>query len=190
MRLLSCALLVCASAAVVAADEFKLEPGFNLLFNGKNLDGWQTRADTKKDKAAKPVPLDGKADAYDKRFVVAGGELVIDPKVKGGRYLETAAPVAGDFTIRFDFKPGATCNNDLLFRGTKFDIKAGEKSVKGVKVDEWNTMEIAVKAGTAVYTINGEVVGTQKTKSDAGPFAIRAEFGGLAIKNVRISDGK
>jgi hypothetical protein len=22
------------------AEEFKLEPGFTLLFNGKNLDGW------------------------------------------------------------------------------------------------------------------------------------------------------
>jgi hypothetical protein len=24
-----------------AADDFKLEPGFTLLFNGKNLDGWK-----------------------------------------------------------------------------------------------------------------------------------------------------
>lgn len=188
MRLLSCALLLCATTtAVVAADEFKLEPGFKLLFNGKNLDGWQTKADTKKDKDAKPVPLDGKTEAYDKRFVVKDGELVIDPKVKGDRYLETATPVGGDFTLRFDFKPDAACNNDLLFLGTKFDIKAGEKGTKGVKTDAWNTMEIVVKSGTAEYKINGEAVGTQKPKGDKGPFSVRAEFGGIAIKNVRVS---
>ena len=55
MRLLSCALLVCATAAVVvAADEFKPEAGFKLIFNGKDLSGWQTRAETKKDKDAAP----------------------------------------------------------------------------------------------------------------------------------------
>ena len=25
----------------LSAEEFKLEPGFTLLFNGKNLDGWK-----------------------------------------------------------------------------------------------------------------------------------------------------
>ena len=54
-------------------DEFKPEPGFTLLFNGKNLDGWQT-------KAAKPESLEGKAGAFDGRFQVKDGELVIDYK--------------------------------------------------------------------------------------------------------------
>ena len=26
---------------LMSAGEFKLEPGFTLLFNGKNLDGWR-----------------------------------------------------------------------------------------------------------------------------------------------------
>ena len=35
MRLLSCVLFACATgAAVLAADEFKPEPGFKLVFNG------------------------------------------------------------------------------------------------------------------------------------------------------------
>jgi hypothetical protein len=188
MRSLSTALVLCASAAlVVAADEFKPEPGFKLLFNGKSLDGWQQKAGKKDDKAA---ALDGKTEAFDKRFVVKDGELVIDPKVKGDRYIETVAPVGGDFTLRFDFKPDEKCNNDLLFLGTKFDINSSNKNLKGLKVNEWNAMEIAVKGGAAEYKINGEVVGTQKTKGDKGPFALRAEFGGIAIKNVRISEGK
>ncbi len=186
MRILSALLLAGAACAAVAADEFKLEPGFKLLFSGKNLDGWQTKAA----KDGKPLPLDGKTDAYDKRFTVADGELVIDPKVKGDRYIESVRQFSGDFTIRFDFKPDEKCNNDLLFLGTKFDINPTAKALKGIKVNEWNAMEIAVKGGEVEYKLNGETVGTQKTKGDKGPFSIRAEFGGIAIKNLRASEAK
>lgn len=182
MRHVSCALIVFAVSAVAMADDFKPEPGFKLLFNGKNLDGWQT-------KDGKPVPLAGKTEAYAGRFKVAEGELVYDPKVKGNRYIEIVTPLAGDFTIRFDFKPGQGCNNDILLLGTKFDIKAGGKdSVKGVKLDEWNKMEIVVKGGAVAFLINGEKVGSQKAKSTKGPLILRAEFGPMSVKNLRVSE--
>ncbi|MBM3981892.1 MAG: DUF1080 domain-containing protein [Planctomycetes bacterium] len=186
MRLLSCVLLLGVScAAVLAADEFKLEPGYKLLFNGKNLDGWQTKAA----KDGKGEKLDGKTEAYGKRYVVKDGELVIDPAVKGDRYIETATPLSGDFTIRFDFKPDDKCNNDLLFMGTKFDINPTAKNLK-IKVGEWNKMEIVAKGGNVAYSINGESAGTKKATADKGPFILRAEFGGIAIKNFRMTDGK
>ncbi|HJZ57108.1 MAG TPA: DUF1080 domain-containing protein [Gemmataceae bacterium] len=188
MRLISCGLFLATLGLTAAADDFKPEPGFKLIFNGKNLDGWQTKADGKD---SKPESLEGKTEAFGGRFKVKDGELVYDPKVKGDRYIETVAPVGGDFIIRFDFKPGDGCNNDLLFLGTKFDIKAGGKdAVKGVKLDEWNTMEIVVKGGTAEYKINAEAAGTQKTKGDKGPFTLRAEYGPMSVKNIRISEGK
>jgi len=187
MRLLSCLAFVLSAGVVVAADDFKPEPGFRLIFDGKTLDGWQAKAAKKGDK---PEGLGGKTEAFAGRFKVKDGELVIDPAVKGDRYIETVAPVGGDFTVRFDFKPDDKCNNDLLFRGTKFDIKANDKNLKAVKVNEWNAMEIAVKDGTATYTINGAKAATQKTKGDKRPFTLRAEFGGMAVKNLRLSDGK
>jgi hypothetical protein len=189
MRLLSGVLLVCAAcAAVVAADEFKPEPGFKLIFNGKNLDGWQTKA---AGKDGKPMPLEGKTDAYDKRFVVKDGELVVDYKVKGDKYIETVQQFGGDFTIRFDFKPGEGCNNDILLIGTKFDIRAGEKGgLKGVKVGEWNKMEIVVKGGSADFNVNGEKLATQKLKGDKGPLVLRAEFEPITIKNIRATETK
>lgn len=185
MRLLASALLFCATAAAFAADEFKLEPGYKLLFNGKNLDGWQT-------KGAKPEKLDGKTEAYDKRFVVKDGTLVLDPEVKGDRYIETVQQFSGDFTIRYDFKPGDKCNNDTLLLGTKFDILADGK-LKGVKDGEWNTMEIVVKGGSADFIINGQKLATQKIKGDKdtkGPLTLRAEFGNIAYKNIRATEQK
>ena len=55
----------------VAADDFKLEPGFTLLFNGKDLSGWKLKGGDS---------LEGKTESPTKRFVVIDGNLVIDPK--------------------------------------------------------------------------------------------------------------
>ena len=192
MRLLSAALLACAACvAVLAADDFKPEAGFKWLLNGKNFDGWQTKA---AGKDGKPLPLEGKTDAYDKRLVIADGELVIDPKVKGDRYIESVQPFGGDFTIRFDFKPGDGCNNDILLLGTKFDLNSGDKDgkgkTKGIKPNEWNKLEINVKGGSADFVVNGEKAATQKTKGDKGPLTLRAEFGPIVIKNLRATEAK
>ena len=98
---------------------------------------------------------------------------------------------AGDFTIRFDFKPGEGCNNDILLIGTKFDIRAGEKGgLKGVKVGEWSKMEIVVKGGSADFIVNGEKLATQKLKGDKGPLILRAEFEPITIKNIRATEAK
>jgi hypothetical protein len=187
MRLLSCALVALAACTVVAAEDFKPEPGFKLIFNGKNLDGWQTKAAGKN----KTMSLEGKSEAFDNRFVVKDGELVIDYKVKGDRYIETVQQFSGDFTIRFDFKPGENCNNDILLLGTKFDIRAGAKGgLKGVKVGEWSKMEIIAKGGSIDFLVNGEKLATQKTKTEKGPLILRAEFEPITIKNIRATEQK
>jgi hypothetical protein len=188
MRLLSCAIFVCATATFITADEFKPEPGFKLVFNGTNFDGWQTKASGKD---GRPVSLQGKMDAFDKRYVVKDGAIVIDYKVKGDKYIETVQQFSGDFTIRYDFKPEEGCNNDTLLLGTKFDILAGGKTtLKGVKIGEWNAMEIVVKSGSAEFIVNGQKLSTQKTKTEKGPLILRAEFGPITYKNIRASEMK
>src|SRR5262249_8774792 len=50
---------------VTSGGEFKLEPGFTLIFNGKNLDGWR-------EKGSKDT-LEGKTEAFKGRFKVEKG---------------------------------------------------------------------------------------------------------------------
>src|SRR5437879_3676877 len=119
MRILSYILFLCCLAVLLplndmSAGEFKLEKGFTLLFNGQNLTGWRQKSDK--------ASLEGKTHAYDGRFKVDGGILVYDPAVKGDRYIETIKEFDKDVHFKFDFKPGPKCNNDILFRGKKFDI--------------------------------------------------------------------
>lgn len=174
MRAILAGLLVMGFVAVakLSAGDFKPEPGFTLLFNGKNLDGWKTK---------KGESLQGKTEAYSGRFKVVGGNLVIDPKVKGDVYIYTTKEFKGDVHIKFDFNPGDACNNDIFFQNNKFDIKKG---MKGVKDGEWNQLDIVSSGGKVEFKINGEVHKAAKSKTD-GTLGIRAEFGVIQIKNIR-----
>jgi hypothetical protein len=165
-----------------SAAEFKLESGFTLLFNGKNLDGW-------KEFSGKKESLEGKTEAYKGRFKVVDGSLVYDPAVKGDLHIETVKEFGKDVHIKFDFKPGAKCNNDLFLRGTKFDIIPGNKENKNVKEGEWSTCEIVITGDKVEHKINCEVARTSKTTSKgATPFRLRAEFGAIEIKNIRVKE--
>jgi hypothetical protein len=165
-------------ASGAPAGEFKPEPGFTLLLNGKNLDGWKTKTGGES--------LDGKTEAYKGRFKVVDGKLVIDPKVKGDVIIETAKPLKGDIHIKFEFMPGPGCNNDLFLRGLKFDIIP--KSLKGVKEGEWNEFEIVTKGATVEYKCNGVVQRTSKAKTDSSVFGIRAELGPIEIRHMRVKE--
>lgn len=168
------------ASAVPAADDFKPEDGFVLLFTGDNLDGWKL--------AKGGDSLDGKTDAANKRFVVKDGVLVIDPKVKGDITIQTAKEFAGDVTLRFDFKPGAGCNNDIFFRGTKFDLKKAD--VKNLKEGEWNTFEVVVTGDSAEFLCNGESLKKLKTKPGKAPLGLRAEAGPIEVRRVRVKEAK
>src|SRR6266404_2184124 len=162
MRSLSYALVLCGTGALLgiprmSAGEFKLEPGFTLLFNGKNLDGW-------KEASGKKESLEGKTEAYKGRFKVEDGKLVYDPAVKGDLYIETGKEFGKDVHIKFDFKPGPKCNNDFFIRGTKFDIVPGNGENKIVKEGEWYTFEIVVIGDKIEHKITGETARSSTVK--------------------------
>jgi hypothetical protein len=182
MRLLSAVLLVVCSA-YAAADDFKPDAGFELLFNGKDLSGWKTLGT--KDKPGDS--LEGKTEAFNGRFKVKDGELVIDPSVKGDVRIETVKEYAKDVTIKFEFYPDAKCNNDLFFRGQKFDLS--KDNVKNIKPGEWNPIEITLKDGKIEFKVNGDVIRSATTKSEKSTFGIRAEFGSIQIRKLQVKGG-
>jgi hypothetical protein len=175
-------LLLCVAVCLLAADT-KKEEGFKPLFNGKDYTGWKTLARGK----TKAVSLDGKEEAYGGRFKVKDGKMVLDPKVKGDVRIETAKSYAGDVTIRFEFFPGPKCNNDLFFRGQKFDLS--KENIKGFELGKWHTLEITVKGDDIEFKYDGESKRKGKVKGKGGtPFGVRAEFGEMEIRNMRIKE--
>ena len=188
MNRISCAaaltgLLLLLSTRGHGQDEFKLEPGFTLLFNAKTLDGW-------KEASGKKESLDGKTEAFGGRFKVVEGRLVYDPAVKGDLYIETTKEFGKDVHIKFDFKPGPKCNNDLFLRGTKFDIVPGNKENKNVTEGKWHVFEVIVTGDKIEHKVGGEVARSSTLKAGAPPtpFKLRAEFGDIEIKNIRYKE--
>ena len=175
------ATLLLATPRTHAAD-FTLEPGFTLLFNGKNLDGWQTA------KTATAEPLEGKTETTGGRIKVKDGALVYDPAVKGNFYIETTKEFGKDVHIKLDFNGGPKCNNDFFLRGTKFDVVPGMKETTSVKEGEWSTLEIIVKGDSVEHKINGATVRTAKAKDASSRFMLRAEYGDIQIKNIRVKE--
>ena len=172
--------LIFLSASAAIAEDFKPDPGFTALFHGKDLAGWkQTKGGES---------LDGKAEAYGKRFTFADGTLTIDPAVKGDVHIETQKPLPKDVTVKFEFKGDAKCNNDLFLHGMKFDIS--KANVKELKEDAWQTLEIAVKAGKAEYKLDGKAVKSMTTKGEPTSLRIRAEFGAIEIRKLQVKGEK
>ncbi len=101
---------------------------------------------------------------------------------------ETTREFAKDAHIKLDFNPGPKCNNDFLFRGTKFDIVPGKKETEGVKEGEWQTLEIIVQSENVEHRINGKTARTSKAVSPASPFTLRAETGAIQIRNIRVKE--
>jgi hypothetical protein len=175
-RLLALSVALSLGPITFAGDDFKLEPGFMLLFNGKNLDGWKTRKGGE--------ALDGKTEAYKGRFKVDDGKLIIDPKVRGDVIIDTVKPLAGDLHLKFEFLPGKGCNNDLFIRGIKFDLV--KEQVKGMKEGEWNKFEIVIKGKKAEFLCNGQVARSTTVKNASSVLGVRAEFGPVQIRHLRV----
>src|SRR5260221_10533421 len=113
MRVVNCYVVLVGLALLGAGharsdDDFKIEPGFSSIFNGRDLSGWQTK---------QGESLAGKTESPDKRFKALDGALIIDATVKGDVLIQTAQEFSGDTHLKFEFLPGAGCNNDLFFRG-------------------------------------------------------------------------
>lgn len=180
--LLLCILGLLLPLPLGSAAESAPEAGFTLLFNGKNLDGWKTA------KGKTPESLDGKTEAFNGRFKVVDGCISYDPAIKGDLYIETSKGFGKDVHIKFEFNPGPKCNNDVFLRGTKFDIKLGSNETKNVKEGEWHTMEIIVQGDKVEHKINGEIARASKAGAAATPFMLRAEFGAIQIRNIRVKE--
>ncbi len=161
-------------STVAIGDDFKLEDGFKSFFNGKDLTDWKLRGGDS---------LDGKTAAPKNRIQVLDGKLVIDGKTKGNMVIDSAVEFAGDVHIKFEYLPDEKCNNDLYFRGLKFDIK--KQGVKNIKFGEWNRFEIVVTGDQVEFKNDGEVQRTQKAKNNKSPLGVRAEFGAIEIRHMR-----
>jgi hypothetical protein len=200
------ALLLATVVAVQVAQaddkkEFKLEDGFALLFNGKNLDGWE-------------IMNGGKFEAKD-------GVIYLN---KGGGWLRTAKEYK-DFDLRMDFRfmnKGAdsgifiraskegkgwpdknyqvqTMDNDSICsiftagglpkKSEKKDKELLKKAMKPTM--EWQSYIITATGPKLEVKLNGELITVADGLADQpGYIGLQGEGGLLEFKNIRIKELK
>src|SRR5262249_37844657 len=133
-----------------AADDFKLEEGYTLLFNGKDLTGWElgfcppgTRPNDEK--------LDGKTASANKVFSVVDGLLLANGKQLRAVY--TSKEYNKDFHLKFEFRTPADNkknNSGLFLRGPQLQLDGANvggltgvfKNIKNFKAGDWNEIDV------------------------------------------------
>ncbi|PQO33547.1 DUF1080 domain-containing protein [Blastopirellula marina] len=153
--LFTAALLAEESPNTLTADEQKL--GFQLLFDGKSLEGWKHAGNWK----------------------VADG--VIERTGKGGDLIYDVKPVPDDFELRFEWKVAEGSNSGIYYRPGQYEYQVldNDRHPNGKVPDttaaslyyciapsrdvtnepgEWNTGRIVCQGTVIQHWLNGEKV--------------------------------
>ena len=197
------------------AETFEVEPGFTLLFNGKDLTGWSYLPTTDKQKKSharwkknnpnapawpivnEKIDFGGKAKTDDGRFVAENETLVVTVPEDGRKVqmLYTSKEFGSDFTLKLDFRAANNADSGVFIRGKQLQCRdypnAGPdkyKKLKNFKAEDWNTLEIVVTGNTARCTCNGEVLEEKFQVPDSGPIGIEGDQGKIEYRRIRIAD--
>jgi hypothetical protein len=179
-------LLIIAPARVaVCADAFKVEPGYIILFNGKDLTGWGYLTND----------FTGKTASSDGRYTAKEGILTVNPhKEEAGprlRQLSTTREFPGNFSLKLEFRAAVNADSGVFIRKPQLQCRdylvAGPyKSLKKYKPQDWNEIEVTVKDGVAHCTCNGEVLEDALKVPDTGPIGLEADRGQMEYRRIRL----
>jgi hypothetical protein len=113
------------------ADPFVPEPGFTVLFNGRDLTGWGTRPTPPRKQSANPKPdapvfvevkepvsFDGKTASEDGRYRAINGRLVVTTPPEGRRIqqLWTTREFGSDFVLKLEFRATPNADSGVFIR--------------------------------------------------------------------------
>ena len=166
-------------------DDFKPEPGFVSLFNGKDLTGWGFKTNN----------FDGKTKSDDGRYVAKNGRLVVTtpPEYSRIQQLWTTKEFPKDFTLKLEFRATPNADSGVFIRRPQLQCRdyplAGPyKNLTNYKPQDWNEMIVVVKDGVAHCTCNGEVLEAALKVPATGPIGLEGDRGQMEYRRIRISE--
>ena len=173
---------------------FEPAPGFESLFNGKDLTGWGFR---QKKTLAKRATFDGKTGSTRRRYIAKNGRLVVTTPAEGRRVqqLWTTREFAEDFVLKLQFRATPNADSGVFIRGRQLQCRdyplAGPyKGLKNFRPQDWNDLEIVVKGNIAHCTCNGEVLEAAFKVPESGPIGLEGDRGQLEYRRIRIKVSK
>jgi hypothetical protein len=184
----SLAALLVGSVALTAAgaDDFKLEPGYVSLFNGKDLTGWGYLTNN----------FDGKTASSDGRYTAREGILTVNPREpRLMQILWTTREFPKDFNLKLEFRAAVNADSGIFIRKPQLQCRdylvAGPyKDLKKYKPQDWNEIEVTVKDGVAHCTCNGEVLQEALKVPATGPIGLEADRGQMEYRRIRVKESQ
>ncbi|YCM43587.1 GDSL-type esterase/lipase family protein [Verrucomicrobiaceae bacterium 227] len=174
----------------VPKDDFQPEPGFELLFNGKDLTGWGYR--TKKS-LEKTGNFDGREMSSEGRYLARHGRLIVTTPPEGRAFgqLWTDEEFGTDFTLKLEFRANAEADSGVFIRKPQLQCRdylvAGPyKELKNYKAGDWNEIIVEVKGRVAHCTCNGEVLEDEFELPESGPIGLEGDRGQMEYRRIRL----
>ena len=193
------------------ADKFVVEDGFELLFNGTDLTGWQYRPTSpamikmiekwKKDDLKTTgisvvngnIQFDGVTSSPDGRYVAKQGRLIVMAPIEGSRIQQmwTTRELAGDFELRLEFRALPNADSGVFIREPQLQCRdyltAGPyKELTKYLPQQWNEMVVVVKDNVAHCTCNGEVLEASLKLPETGPIGLEGDRGQMEYRRIRV----
>ena len=192
-------------------DPFEVEPGFESLFNGKDLSGWGYRPTTEqmlksrerwqsRDKNAPAWPVvkeavsfDGETATPDGRYAAIGGRLVVTTPPEGRKIqqLWTTREFSGDFQLVLEFRATPNADSGVFIRAPQlqcrdYSIAGPYKDLAAYRPQQWNELVITVKDSVAHCTCNGEVIEEAMKVPPSGPIGLEGDRGQVEYRRIRL----
>ncbi|MCB1077614.1 MAG: DUF1080 domain-containing protein, partial [Verrucomicrobiae bacterium] len=187
-------------------DDFTPEPGFESLFNGKDLTGWGFRPTPPRKQAKKPRPdapvfveikepvsFDGETRSNDGRYRAINGRLVVTTPAEGRRIqqLWTTREFPEDFVLRLEFRATPNADSGVFLRQPQlqcrdFPLAGPYTDLQHYKAQDWNQLEVTVKDNVATATCNGELLTDDLVLPETGPIGLEGDRGQMEYRRIRL----
>ena len=170
--------------SVAQADDFKPEPGYISLFNGKDLTGWGYRTNN----------FDGKTASDDGRYSAADGIFTVHPRTpRLVQKIWTTREFSNDFNLKLEFRASTNADSGIFIRQPQLQCRdylvAGPyKDLKKYKPQDWNEIDITVANGVAYCTCNGEVLTNALPVPATGPIGLEGDRGQMEYRHIRFKE--
>ncbi|TLD71742.1 DUF1080 domain-containing protein [Phragmitibacter flavus] len=188
------------STASSNAEEWKPEPGFVSLFNGKDLSGWCFRAKTDK-KATQAGEIianfEGKtASSDDGRYSAKDGILTVNFPKGAERLIAqiyTVAEFPKDFILKLEFRASPNADSGVFVRKPQLQCRdylvAGPYTeLKNYQPQEWNQITVTVKDNVAHCECNGEVLEAALALPATGPIGLEGDRGQMEYRHIQLKE--
>ncbi|MBI1914900.1 MAG: DUF1080 domain-containing protein [Planctomycetes bacterium] len=176
VRLLALAAVAGLMSAPARAEDFKTEPGFVRLDDGKSLEGWTGN-------------LQG--------WSIQDGAIHLDvKKARGNIYWK--ATHSRDCVIRLQFRATRGADSGVFIHGNQLQVRdypnAGPKeyAAPARPAGRWNDLEFDITGGVAVVRLNGAVI-EKAWRIGNNPrqgIGLQREVGNFDFRYLRIKEKK